>query len=396
MKRRIVIITPARFPGNAGDTANYTELINQLALEKYEIWLICPRIPGKTSGDDIASLSKSCKIVRVPCKPPRLEQALKGLGLLSYLRFGCFHIAQFITVLSVFLRIGKTQVFMRHSILTLSLPIVFKIWRIKVIADGELVYDGINSLNMRKKIIQLLSWYEIRVLHYYSIFKVSTRHHLEKLKILGIAESKILILPVSINTENIPRIPIEKIPEDTFGYFGALEPWQGINTLLDSFRILVKRLPSSRLYIIGSGSLSSFVREAVNKYHLEKNIVLVDAIPREQIWKEYFSRFRISIIPRPLMGNSVDSLPSIKLIEALAAAKPIITTNIPAMKELPAHSVLTVPPADALSLADAMEKLSRNESLLHRYSDAAASAAQYYDIRTNIKKLLKALQVDGA
>jgi glycosyltransferase involved in cell wall biosynthesis len=395
MKRRIVIITPARFPGTAGDTANYTELINQLALEKFEIWLICPRVSGEPSADAIAGLSKSCRIIRVPCEPPRLGQALKGLGLPTYLRFGCFHIAQLITVLSVFLRIGRSQVYMRHSILTLSLPILFKMWRIRVTADGELVHDSINSLNIGRKVIRLLRWYEIKVLHYYSVFKVSTRYHVEILKNLGIAESKILIFPMSINIENIPRIPIEKIPKDTFGYFGALEPWQGINTLLDSFRILVKRLPFSKLYIIGSGSLSNFVRETVDKYDLENNIVIVNAIPREKIWNEYFSRFRITVIPRPLMGNSMDSLPSVKLIEALAAAKPIITTSIPGMAELPTDSVMTVPADNTLSLAEAMEKLSRNESLLRRYSDAAASAAHHYDIRTNIKKLLEALQSDG-
>jgi glycosyltransferase involved in cell wall biosynthesis len=209
---------------------------------------------------------------------------------------------------------------------------------------------------------------------------------------MGFPQDRILLIPMSINIDKVPKFPIEAIPENTFGYFGALEPWQGPDLLVTSFGLLLKKIPQAKLYIIGEGSMKKSIEEQILRDRFSSNIILVNSIPREMIWNEYFAKFRILVIPRPRMNNSIDSLPSIKLIEALAAGKVIIATDIPSMRELPSDSILLVPPGDALSLARAMESMSLDSVRLEEYSRAALTSANNHDIKVNIKKLIRVME----
>ena len=122
------------------------------------------------------------------------------------------------------------------------------------------------------------------------------------------------------------------------------------------------------------------------------NVVLVRSIPRESLWKEYFGKFRILVLARPKLNNSIDTLPSIKMVEAMAAGKAIIASDIPAMREEPVGSLMLVKPGNPQGFADAMEQLSNDEVLLRSYCDSALSCAQTHDIRKNIKRLIAALE----
>ena len=50
-KIQIVVISPSKFPGKTGDTSNYSEMINQLTKEGFEVFLICPKNPDSVDGN---------------------------------------------------------------------------------------------------------------------------------------------------------------------------------------------------------------------------------------------------------------------------------------------------------------------------------------------------------
>ncbi len=391
--KRIGIITPARFPGTAGDTANYSEIINELRAQGYEITLVCPKIPKEKDKREL--LPGGFEIVRIPYPPPRLEELKNGITGRHYIQLFLFLFTEFITILNVISTRRIRSVYMRHGLLTMHVPLLLKLFRVRVIADGELFSESLEkSIQGNAILLRLLRSYELKTISLYTYFKVSTQHQAERLTEIGFPSEKILVIPMSINIDKIPKYPIEEIQEHTFGYFGALEAWQGVDLLISSFQLLLEKIPSAILYVIGDGSMRNVLQEQITKANLANNVILVGSLPRERIWKEYFNKFRILVIPRPRIGNSIDTLPSIKLVEGLAGGKVVITTDIPAMKEVPIDSIAIVPAGDATSLARKMELLSKDAYKLMQYSKAASIAASTYDIRKNIRNITSHL-LDG-
>lgn len=385
----ITILSPSEFSGTSGDTANFMELINQFLVEGLKVLLICPK-SNKTYVPKFESNNENFKMIRINCKPPRLNEMKHGVHFRHYFEYLWFLFVETITLLRLIRTEKITRIYVRHSILTMHLPILFKIFRIKTVADGEVMSDLIRDL-MNPTLLKLFTKYEKRIINYYTYFKVSTNAHKRDLEKLGIAKEKIVIIPVSINTMKIPKFDIEQIPENTYGYFGGLESWQGIEILLHSFQLLLKKVPTSILYIIGDGTLMQKFKEWVGTNRLESKILFVGKVSREKLWYEYFDKFRIVVIPRQKMNNSIDTILPIKLVESMAACKPIIAMDIPVMREIPSNPLILVKSGNPQLLAESMLALSSDINELRHRVQLSFEASKSYDIKNNIKKLISIL-----
>lgn len=385
--KTIGIITPARFPGTAGDTANYTEIINQMVSDGMRVVLVCPPADGVVHEN---SLPKAT-ILRIPFRPPRLEQIKTKISIRHYANALLFMVIESMTVMWIIKRNRIDHVFMRHGLLTMQLPFLLKLMGVRTIADGETVTDYLEHLHINKIVLGLLRRVEVSAVKAYSFFKVSSQSQAQSLQALGYPKDRVLVIPISINVDAIPRFTVEESPSNTFGYFGVLERWQGVDVLLEAFLLLVKKMPTAKLYIIGEGSMKEELKQKVRQAGLQEQIILVGGVTRNVLWNEYFKKFRVAVIPRPRQNNAVDFMLPIKLVESLAAGKPTIAVDIPIMKEIPSDSIYLIPSPDPSLLANAMETIASDEAMQKKYSLAAVSYAKKYDIRTNIEKLTVAL-----
>lgn len=382
----IVVISPSRIPGTAGDTANYSEVIAALAKKEFNILVICP--PSPFSHE--ISFPPQVRISRIPLKPPRLQDVRRGIKPSQIGRFILFSIAEYLTIFWHLKEMNKKYVFMRHDLLTLNVSLLLKVLGAKVIvADGLIFSEGLNNLPFPNLLRKIILYYERAVFKYYSYFLVSTMGHRKKMQDWGYPVEKVLLMPMSVNISEIPVVLPNEIPAYTFGFFGALEPWQGPDLLLRAFRGVVAKLPDSRLYIIGDGSMKGQLKEYVLSNNISKNVIFVDGLPRKKIWHDYFNKFQIVVIPRPKRNDFFDTLPSIKLAESLAAGKAIITTDIDAMKEISPEIIITVPPDDPESLGNAMFSLSKDADKINKLSCEAVKYSKNYDISVNIEKIVK-------
>lgn len=391
LNRKIGIITPAKFPGTSGDTANYSEIINELVSEHFSVILVCPANPDSDTKN-INSIFPGVTMVTIPQPPTRLAEVKNHIRIKDYLKFILFLLIESITVYRTMSKHRIKYVYLRHSLLTLHIPILLKLMRINTMADGELFSDALENIKLiRYPVLKVLRVYEYSILRFYRKFRVSTSNQFKRLEKIGFQPEKIVLIPISINTAKIPKIPINSIPPHTFGYFGTLEAWQGVDILLKSFKLLLEKIPNATLYIIGDGSLRPSLMDLADDLKIRSNVIFVRGIPRELIWKKYFSKFRILVVPRPRLNNTYDSLPSLKIIEALASGKPVIATDIPAMRDLSNEIVYVVPPNDFSSLSSAMELLSKDEVQLLSRSSKALSYVQKYDITRNMARFIESL-----
>jgi glycosyltransferase involved in cell wall biosynthesis len=365
-------------------------LIDQFLFEGLKVLLLRPK---SNKNDQLSSQfqNSNFEIKRINCKPPRLKNINNSLKHKDYLEFGWFLLVESITVFRLILKYHVKKIYVRHSILTMQLPILFKLLRITTLADGEIVSDTLKEL-MPLFFFRILSSFEKRMLKFYTYFKVSSSSQVKNLVDYGYPRENILIVPVSINIDKIHRYSIEQIPEHTFGYFGSLEQWQSVDFLVKAFNQLVKRIPKALLYIIGEGSQLEDIKRIVNSENLSRNIVFVGRIKREELWKDYFAKFRIVIIPRQKLNNSIDTILPIKLVEALAAGKPVIAMEIPVMKEIHDNPLILVVSGSTELLANAMYSISNNLNEMKFRSELAVKSSVNYDIKINIQKLITILK----
>jgi len=255
---------------------------------------------------------------------------------------------------------------------------------------------GDDLQNKTKKIIHnLVQRYEKKIVNYYNFFAVTSEGHSKNLQKIGFPKSRILVIPIGINLKKILKVSIDEIPEHTFGYFGVLEEWQGLDILLKGFQLLQKKIPKAKLYILGDGTLKSQLKKYVLNNGLSSN-VFFDTVSRDVLWNKYFKKFRIVVIPRPKQKDAAkDEIIPIKLIESIAAAKPTIVFDIPIMSTFPKNSLYVVKSSDSESLAISMEEFSSNEKKMKEFSENAYTASRNYDVKKVIKELVDSLIISN-
>ena len=381
-KEKIAVISPAEFPGRAGDTAHYSEIINQLNKEGYQVVLICPK---NDSDNEKVQISPDVKILRINCKPPRLRKIEAVLKTKHRFKLLWFLLIESLMVIWFLKRNKIKYVLARHHVLTIQLPIIFKLLKITAIADGGLVSDSPKS-QMGTFLSRIIANYERKTLQFYKSFSVHTPSKAEHLEKFGLPKKMLLTIPVSMDLDKIPKFPYDEIPENTFGYFGIMEKSRGVDVLLEAFEILLEKIPSAKLYLIGHGTLEKSLKNRVIKKNLSSNVIFA-SVSRDALWNEYFKKFRVTIDPFATEGP----FDSIKLIESLAAGKPIIIFSKHGSRKNPQGGIFTVNSHDAKSFANAMMEFVSKPEMTKKASKEAIEYSAQFDIKDTTKERIKAL-----
>lgn len=159
-----------------------------------------------------------------------------------------------------------------------------------------------------------------------------------------------------------PDAPLEggiDLPNNYVLFFGALAPWQGIDTMLSAVE-----MPSwpreVALVIVGDGAERPKVEEAVRVHH-----------PRVVYLGKQPYRAMPGVIARSLAVLSVQESTTkrlaemgafpLKLFEATACGVPVVVSDLPGMAHLVREGGVgwIVPPGDARAVAEAVGRLFR-------------------------------------
>jgi glycosyltransferase involved in cell wall biosynthesis len=134
-------------------------------------------------------------------------------------------------------------------------------------------------------------------------------------------------------------------------FLAGLEPWKGIETLLDAFELTAAELGDRRLAIGGDGTLAAAVRRRVERSAFGERIDLLGRVERERV-------------PALLRGCALYCLPSVRepfgisALEAMACGRPVVTTDAGGLRHLiDDEGGRRVPPGDVTALAAALREL---------------------------------------
>ncbi|REK25692.1 MAG: glycosyltransferase family 1 protein [Planctomycetota bacterium] len=185
-------------------------------------------------------------------------------------------------------------------------------------------------------------------------FVAGSRHIRDRVVAAGIPASKVDVVwyaadPDRLDAENCR--PISGVSDDYVLYSGRLSKSKGITYLLDAFSRL--RTKSTRLLLVGDGIYRSEVERHVAKLGLGDRVTLLGwRSGGELTW--LYRNCQMLVVPSiwPEVFGIVG-------LEAMAAAKPVIATEVGGIPEWLDHEVsgYLVPPRNVESLTSRLEEL---------------------------------------
>jgi len=110
-------------------------------------------------------------------------------------------------------------------------------------------------------------------------------------------------------------------------YIGSLNRTRKIDFLVETFRLVNKRVPQSLLVLVGTASDSDiqFLNSAVELRGLQKHVVITGFLPQEEVWT-YILAAKVCVSPIP--PNPIFDVASpTKVIEYMALAKPVVASS---------------------------------------------------------------------
>lgn len=192
-----------------------------------------------------------------------------------------------------------------------------------------------------------------------------SEHRAEAIAAHGVPRSRITVCPDGPEAAVLEILPDPGPRSVTCLYTGSLNPYQGLDDILDAAR----RTPGVRYLIFGgpAGRYPALAREL----GVDDRVEFVDPAPLSEL-HDRLAAADIALAPRRYGGNIPGKLPIYQ-----AAGLPVVGTAVPGIVELVGPKTgAVVPPADPEALAAAINALAADAQLRRGLGEAARRQAQ--------------------
>jgi PEP-CTERM/exosortase A-associated glycosyltransferase len=135
------------------------------------------------------------------------------------------------------------------------------------------------------------------------------------------------------------------------GFVGTLQPYEGLDLLIDALPAIIREQPGTHVLITGDGPDEARLRAYVQARGLTDRVRFSGRLPSHQVGHAY-AACDVLVYPRRLTETTRLTTP-LKPLEAMALAKAVVVSDVPALMELvqPGITGQTFRAADASDLA---------------------------------------------
>jgi glycosyltransferase involved in cell wall biosynthesis len=156
----------------------------------------------------------------------------------------------------------------------------------------------------------------------------------------------------------------------TVGFVGSLKPWHDLAILAETFALLHRRGPDSRLLVVGDGAGRGTLVEGLARHGVGDAAHFTGAVTPDEV-PGLLASMDAAIAPYPRRSGFYFS--PLKVYEYMAAGLPVVASRVGQISDLIADGVngLLCPPGDAESLAAALDRLRLAPGLRARLGRAA-------------------------
>lgn len=178
------------------------------------------------------------------------------------------------------------------------------------------------------------------------------------------ARGRIHVIPNGVSAERFPPDTPPTMPTGagiiTVGFLGTLKPWHGLATLVETFEMVHRLEPRSRLLVVGDGPERERLVARLEK--LERAVVFTGAVRTEAV-AGYLASMDVGVAPYSDLAGFYFS--PLKVYEYMAAGLPVVASRLGQIEQLIEDGVngFLCPPGNSTAFAGTIVRLSRNREL---------------------------------
>lgn len=218
----------------------------------------------------------------------------------------------------------------------------------------------------------------------------------EKFILAGFKSDRVLVSPDGVDLSKFDNyhdsFKMEGISKGdfVFGYIGTLKTMGMEKGVADSLRALAK-LPSKFKFLVVGGEPVDvlYYQNMADMLEVSNKVVFIGKVPYSDVSK-YASICNAFVAPFPGNDHYSFYMSPLKIFEYMASRRPIITTNLPSLREILINGkdALLVPAGSPEALALALERLSTDTAL----SDNLAQNA-YLEVKEKYTWYIRARKI---
>ena len=251
-------------------------------------------------------------------------------------------------------------------------------------------YPGLDS-----ELLSKIKEQEIAALHLSDAIICPSRVTRDYIASLGLDRSLVTVIPNGVSASDFSPTPLParngRVP--TLLYIGTLADWQGLDVVVKALPKVLER-QAVRLQIVGRGRSRQrkILAKQIRKLGIEEHVTVLPAVPHHEI-PALIADADICVAPLGLNDRNVtQGACPIKLLEYMAAGRPLLAPNMPIVRELIREDVdaLLFSPNDPADLARQVVTLLDDFELSQRLAESASERAlTKFTWRESQKKLVK-------
>ena len=345
---KIAQITPYFLPHTGGVERYVYNLSKNLINEGHTVEVITSNVPEGRTVDVVDGIPvRRLKCIGEPLRNPLVPSIFLLLDELK--KFDIIHVHNL------------------YSSLALSIPLLKKFCKIPLVLThhGQLIYGEPmkdTCVKIYEKSIEKI------ILKSVDNAVVLSESDAQYISLSGLKMDRVEILPNAINpadftayinvdtTEFIEKYDLEGRKRILF--VGEVTNRKGIPTLIKSIPPLIKKVLTEEVVfvIVGSGENLSDARALAKDLDVESHVVFTGRLPFVELMQAYCSS-DLFVLP-----SLSEGLPT-SILEAMYFGLPVVSTDIPGVRDHFSDFALLVPPSDEHALADAIHALLDDEDL---------------------------------
>ncbi len=251
-------------------------------------------------------------------------------------------------------------------------------------------YPGLDS-----DLLSKIKEQEIATLHLSDAIICPSRVTRDYIASLGLNRKLGTVIPNGVSPSDFSASPLPvrdgRVP--VLLYIGTLADWQGLEIVVRSLPKILEQRPV-RLQIVGRGRSRQrkMLAKQIRKLGIEDHVIVQPAVPHHEI-PALIASADICVAPLGLNDRNVtQGACPIKLLEYMAAGRPMLASNMPIVRELVREDVdaLLFSPNDPDDLARQTLALLNDFELSKRLANSASERAlSKFTWHESQKKLLK-------
>ena len=200
-----------------------------------------------------------------------------------------------------------------------------------------------------------------------------------------------LTVPLGIWEKRVPKLSFEKKDRYRIIFMGHILKKQGIDIVLDALPAILKKLPKTKLLIIGTGEYESNIKSKVKKLKIEKNVEFAGYIEKHEDVEKMLSEGMIAVATyKPDPESFTYFADPGKIKNYLAAGLPVLLTDVPPIaKEIEKKRCAFIVEYDSKIFAEKVSEVLSSQPIIREYSNNAVKYAKNFDWETIFPKALE-------